>query len=233
MDTPEDARPFRFGPVPLTQAVGKVLGHNVAGADGRRLLRKGRPLTAEDVAALQALGHASVYVAEPGPSDVGEDDAARRLAEAALGAGLRLVGPHTGRANLVATVLGLFRVDPARLARVNEHDGLTIATLRRHVPVKPGQVVATMKVIPFALPAVTLAEGERLAREGGPLLRVDALPSLRVMLVLSGSPPARERVERDFGPPLRSRIEALGPARVHRRRSRRQPVPGVLRLRDA
>ena len=35
-----------FGPVPLESAVGRILGHNIAGADGLRRLRKGRPLTA-------------------------------------------------------------------------------------------------------------------------------------------------------------------------------------------
>ena len=83
----------RFGPVPLREAAGKLLGHNVAGADGRPALRKGRPLTAADVALLRDLGRQVVYVAEPGPDDLGEDAAARRLAEAAMGQGLRRIGP--------------------------------------------------------------------------------------------------------------------------------------------
>lgn len=209
MGSPGESRPFRFGPLPVDQAVGKILGHNVSGADGGRLLRKGRPLTDADVVALRALGRATVYVAEPGPDDVGEDEAARRLAEAALGPGLRLVGPHSGRANLLASGLGLFRVEPDRLAQVNGHEGITVATLRGHAPVRPGQVVATVKVIPFALPAATLAAAEAVARDAGPLLRVDLLPSRRVALILSGSPAARGRVEHDFVPPLRARVEAL------------------------
>src|SRR5262245_40992813 len=52
----EAHREFRFGPVPLDQAEGKILGHNLAGADGRPALRKGRPLSAADVAVLRALG---------------------------------------------------------------------------------------------------------------------------------------------------------------------------------
>lgn len=28
---------MKFGPIPTTLAVGKILGHNIAGADGRRL----------------------------------------------------------------------------------------------------------------------------------------------------------------------------------------------------
>jgi len=205
-----EPRAFRFGPVPLGDATGKILGHNVTGADGRPLLRKGRALTAEDVAALQALGRTTVYVAEPGTSDVGEGEAARRIAEAAMGAGLRLVGPHSGRANLLATAQGLVRLDPDRLLRLNGHEGVTVATLRTHTPVRASQVVATVKVIPFALKAETVAAAEAEARDPAPLLRVDPLVPRAVTLLLSGSPLARERVERDFVPPLRARVEALG-----------------------
>jgi molybdopterin biosynthesis enzyme len=125
------------------------------------------------------------------------------------------VGPHSGRANLLATALGLLRVDPERLLKLNEHDGVTVATLRSHSPVRPGQVVATVKVVPFALPAATVAAAEESAGDGGPLLRVDPLPARRVTLLLSGSPPARERVERDFVPPLRWRLEELGSTLAH------------------
>lgn len=204
----DEPRAFRFGPVPVAEAVGKLLGHNVTGANGRPLLRKGRALTPDDVAALVALGRATVYVAEPGSRDVAENDAARRVAEAAMGPGLRLVGPHTGRANLLAVGQGLFRVDPERLRALNGHEGLTVATLRANTPVRASQLVATVKVIPFALPLDTVAAAEACAREG--LFRVDPLPPRRVSLLLSGSPPARERVLTDFVPPLRRRVESLG-----------------------
>ena len=174
------------------------------------MLRKGRALTAADVAALAALGRATVYVAEPGTHDVGEGEAARRIAVAAMGPGLCLVGPHSGRANLLATVPGLVRVDPERLLRLNAHEGVTVATLRTHAPVRADQVVATVKVIPFALPRQTVAEAETEAREATPLLRVDPLLARSVALLLSGSRASRTRVERDFVPPLRARIEALG-----------------------
>lgn len=205
---PHEPRGFSFGPVPVAEAVGKLLGHNVTGADGRPLLRKGRALTAADVEALLTLGRATVYVAEPGPRDVAENDAARRLAEAAMGPGLRLVGPHTGRANLLAVGPGLFRVDPERLLALNDHEGLTVATLRAHTPVRASQLVATVKVIPFALPVDTVLAAEACAREER--LRVDPLLPRAVTLLLSGSPPARERVLRDFVPPLQRRVESLG-----------------------
>jgi molybdenum cofactor cytidylyltransferase len=203
---------FRFGPVPLDEAQGRILGHNVADAGGRPALRKGRPLSAEDVELLRSLGRTAVYVAEPGDGDVAENDAARRVARAATGnlPGLRLVGPGSGRANLVSTTHGLLRVDAARLLRINQGEGITIATLESHQPVHEGRLAATVKVIPFAVPEAAVREAEAVAAEGGPLLGVDPLPRRAVVLLLSGSASAQGRVTAAFEPPLRARIESLG-----------------------
>lgn len=201
---------MKFGPVSLDQAEGKILGHNIAGLDGRRALRKGKPLTAADIVTLREIGRQVVYVAELDPDDVDEDRAARRVAEAALGDGVRLSGPASGRVNFLATTLGVLRVDVERLARLNECEGITLATLASHSAVQPRQMVATVKIIPFAVPEAMLHRAEQIALEGGPLIRVDALPYRPVSVILSGSPSVRERVIADFEPPLRARIEALG-----------------------
>jgi molybdenum cofactor cytidylyltransferase len=200
---------MNFGPVPLAEAAGKILGHNIAGADGKRLLRKGKPLTAEDVAALAALGRQSVYVAALAPDDVDENAAARRVARAIAGPGLRLPGAASGRANALASTLGILRIDAARLNRLNEHEGLTVASLAGHSPVHPNQIVATVKVIPFALPEATVRTAEGIAAEAEPVLRVDPLPPRAVSVVFSGSPALRDRLVADFAP-LLERLEALG-----------------------
>jgi molybdenum cofactor cytidylyltransferase len=201
---------LRFGPVPLDQAVGKILGHNVADPHGRRILRKGRPLTSQDLFVLRGLGRTVVYAAEPDPSDVLEDAAARRIADALASPGLRVSGPASGRANLVATALGVLRVEPPRLARLNSIDGLTIATLAAQTVVREGQLAATVKVVPYALPGAAVADAEVIAAEEGGVLRVDRLRPHDVGLILSGSPSVRTRVQGEFDPPLRARIEALG-----------------------
>jgi carbon monoxide dehydrogenase subunit G/molybdopterin biosynthesis enzyme len=206
----ETEREFRFGPVPLEEAEGKVLGHNVTGLDGRPALRKGRPLSATDVARLRELGRTAVYVAQPGTDDVGEDAAARRVGEGLKGPGLRLSGTASGRVNLQAESLGVLRVDVARLVRVNEKDGVTVATLAADTVVRPGQVVATVKIIPFAVPAAAVRAAEQVAAEGPPVLRLDVLAPRTVGLVLLGAPAAHERLRRDFEPPLRARVEAFG-----------------------
>lgn len=201
---------MKFGPVPLEHAAGKILGHNIASADGRRALRKGKALTADDVEKLRHLGHATVYVAELEPGDVDEDTAAAELAEAVSGAGVRFSGPATGRANLYTTDLGLVRVDVARLARFNHLPGITLATLPANTPAGANKVVATLKVLPYALPRKTIDAAIAVAGEGGPLLRLDPLPARRVGLILSGSPSARERIVRGFETALRERLRAWG-----------------------
>jgi molybdenum cofactor cytidylyltransferase len=199
---------MKFEPVPLSEAKGKVLGHNIAGADGQRLLRKGKPLTEEDLDKLRALGRTSVYVAEMEPEDVDENTAAQRIAEAVCGPGLHVSGVASGRANLLSEEIGILRIDVERLAQINECNGITLATLTTHSPVHPRQIVATVKIIPYAVPGAIVNRVEAIA-SGSKMVRVDALPSRSVGMILSGSASIHERLLSDFTP-LRDRIEKLG-----------------------
>jgi len=71
-------------------------------------------------------------------------------------------------------------------------------------------MVATMKILPYAIAETTVRRAEEIAGAGAPLLRVDALQSRAVGLILSGSPSARERIVGSFETALRQRLEALG-----------------------
>ena len=199
---------MKFGPVPLEQAAGKTLGHNIAGLDGRRALRKGKPLTPDDLALLKQLGRTTVYVAELETGDLDEDAAARRVAEVVMGSGLRLSGPASGRVNLLALAAGVLRVDALRLMQINQFEGVTLATLANHSAVRARQIVATVKIIPFALSQAVIHAVEDLAA-GRSLLRVDELSSQPVSLIFSGSFSIRDKIAADFAP-LRERVEALG-----------------------
>ena len=199
---------MKFAPVPLSEAKGKILGHNIAGANGQRLLRKGKPLTHEDLEKLRALGRSSVYVAEMEVDDVNENESAKRVAKAVCGPGLHTPGVASGRANLLSNEVGILRIDVERLAQINECAGITLATLTTHSPVRPRQIVATVKIIPYALPESVVGAAEAVA-SGGPVVRVDALPYRSVGMILSGSASIHERLLSDFVP-LRDRIVKLG-----------------------
>ena len=200
---------MKFGPIPIEQAAGKILGHNIAGANGRRLFRKGHTITANDLPALHSTGRSVVYVAELEGEDVDENTAASRIAASVTGTNLYPSRAATGRVNLKADVLGVLRVDAKRLRQLNSQAGITLATLPNHTAVPAGKMVGTVKIIPYAVPETAVVAVEQLAGER-PLLQVDPLKAKSVAVILSGSPSAAERVQRSFDPPLRARLEMLG-----------------------
>ena len=201
---------MKFGPVPVETAAGKIMGHNIAGQDGKRLYRKGKLITPADVQRLISLGKTSIYVAELEEGDVKEDQAAFRIAQAVTNTGLRLSGPSAGRVNLLATMRGVFRVNDAALLQINQMPGLTLATLPDCQVVHPRQIVATVKVIPYAVPQTLLEQAERGIAFNRPVLSIAELLPKKVAILLSGSEAVRERLVSDFEIPLRARVEGFG-----------------------
>ena len=91
---------MKFGEIPVDEAVGAVLAHSLKA--GERSLRKGRILSAEDVAALKTAGRRSIVAARIEPSDVDENTAAAALAAPLAGHHVSAAQPFTGRVNLLA-----------------------------------------------------------------------------------------------------------------------------------
>src|SRR5207244_5160695 len=87
------------------------------------------------------------------PGDMREDEAANRIAAATAGPNIATAPAFTGRANLFAEARGLLVVDRDRLDRLNSVDeAVTLGTLPPFAVVEPRQMVATVKIIPFAVP---------------------------------------------------------------------------------
>jgi molybdenum cofactor cytidylyltransferase len=146
---------MKFGPTPIEEAEGAVLAHAVR-IDGLAF-KKGDTLTRERRLALAAAGATSVLAARLEPGDVGEDEAALKLAKRLAGARLRCSAPFTGRVNLFAEAAGLAIIDADAIERLNAVDeAITAATLPPYRAVADGDMVATVKIIPFATPGSTL-----------------------------------------------------------------------------
>ncbi|NJK80230.1 MAG: molybdopterin-binding protein [Chloroflexaceae bacterium] len=202
---------MKFGPVPIEEALGKVLAHKLFDADGRKLLNKGHRLIADDLDLLRRLDMHMVIVADLAPTDLDENAAARRVGHALVGEGLQVRAPGVGRANLHATVAGPLRINVPVLNRLNNIDeGITIATLQEHTLVQAGQQIALVKIIPFGMVAARVEDVEAVAREYAPVLSVRALQPHRVGLIVSGPAHARDHMLEDFTPPVRTRMERLG-----------------------
>jgi molybdenum cofactor cytidylyltransferase len=184
---------LKFGPVPVGEAAGALLAHSVKRAD--LVLRKGHRLDAAAVARLVAAGVTSVVVARLDPDDVHEDEAAQRMAEVLAGAQVDCGAAATGRTNLYARRAGLTRIDAARIHAINAvHESLTVATLPDYEPVGEGQMLATVKIIPYATPRAVLESALVLARGAEGAIRVAPYCSLGVGLILTRLPETRASV---------------------------------------
>ncbi len=200
---------MKFGRIPVAAAAGAILAHGVT-ASGRRY-KKGHLLTAEDVAQLAQAGVADVMAARLEDGDVAEDAAAQALADAAVGPGARTNAAFTGRCNIYAEVPGLAVVDAARLDRINLVDeAITVATVPAFEPVAPGQMLATVKIIPFAAPAAALDACRSIAAEAGPVVRVAELKAHDAGLVLTHLPETKQSVLTKTVETVTGRLEALG-----------------------
>jgi molybdenum cofactor cytidylyltransferase len=140
----------RFGSVPTAEAAGATLAHALHAGD--RALKKGRILDAADIADLLAAGVTDVIAARLEPGELDEDAAAAAVASALAGAHARAADSTTGRANVFADAGGVLAIDEAAVHALNAHsDAITCATLAPFAPVRRGDMIATIKVIPFAI----------------------------------------------------------------------------------
>lgn len=196
-----------FGPTALAEAEGAVLAHThrVPG----RVLKKGAVLDASAIDGLRAAGLDPVVAARMEPGDVGEDAAARRVATALLGPGLTLTRAATGRVNLVAASAGLLRADRQLIDALNAVDeAVTVATLPDASPVAAGEMVATIKIIPFAVPGATLDRAVSACAGGA--MAVQAWRAQRIGLVLTTLPGLKASVIEGTVAATRARVLGVG-----------------------
>lgn len=177
---------MKFGPLQVQVAEGAILAHSVA-IDGKRL-RKAHVLTAEDIVALQRNGISEITAATLDPGDIGENEAAQAIVDAFRHPGISTRPAATGRVNLHAEAAGIFDADVALIDAMNAVDPtITIATLPRFASVEVDQMVATVKIIPYAVPGEMV---ERVAAKvrGKSVIQADAFHPARVGLIQTELP---------------------------------------------
>jgi molybdenum cofactor cytidylyltransferase len=198
-----------FGEMPLDEAEGAILAHALSGEGFS--FRKGRVLDRTDLAAIARSGRARIVAARLEADDVAEDAAAAAIARAIAGDNLLVSAAFTGRANLYATASGLVVYDPTALDAVNAVDeAITLALLPPHAPVTPRQMVATVKIIPFAVPRLALDAVLARVASMSPFARVAPFRPLHAALVQTRLPGTKPGVLAKTVDATRARLAALG-----------------------
>jgi molybdenum cofactor cytidylyltransferase len=195
---------MQFGPVPVAEAAGAILAHSQLVGDVR--WPKGRVLSADDATTAEAAGIATLTVARLGPDDVAEDRAAAALAARLASASVAALKAAHGRANLAARHDGVLAVDAASVAAINAVDeALTLATLAPFARVQAGEIVATVKVIRYAVAGAALSEAGAAAV---PLI-VHPFRRLRVGLIATRLPGVTDKALAKTRRVTRARVESL------------------------
>jgi molybdenum cofactor cytidylyltransferase len=199
---------MKFGPVAPGDAKGGIVVHSIR--QGGLVLKKGSVVGDADIAALKAAGVNAVMVARVEPGDVSEDIAAAQLAAAVAGEDVRVDRAFTGRANLFAEAAGVVVVDSAGIDQFNDVDAdITLATLDAFAPVVAGKMIATVKIIPFAVAAAARDKALAVARTAAPLVRVAPYRLRKIGVISTVLPGLADKV---IEKTLRVTQERLAPA---------------------
>jgi molybdenum cofactor cytidylyltransferase len=170
----------RFGRFPLNESEGAVSAHEL-----RRpgvTLRKGQTIDAALLAALRELEVSEIVAARLEQGDIGENESAGQIATALAGPHVRAERPFTGRSNLFAEHTGLLVLDAAAVDAINDVDeAITLATLAPWRRVAEGDMVATVKIIPFAVSSDSLKRALEVLR--APILSVAPFRSRKIGVV--------------------------------------------------
>ena len=200
--------------IPVEEAIGMVLSHDVTAIVPGRFkgpaFKRGHVIQAQDVDRLRDLGKENIAVLDLGPGWVHEDDAARRLATAAAGTGIRLSTPSEGRVNLIASRDGLLKIDVDRLNAINAIADIIMATRHTDRLVREGQVVAGTRIIPLTIEDAALQTAEQLCAPEEPLVSVKSVPPRTVGIITTGSEVYHGRIQDKFGPVVKAKLTALG-----------------------
>jgi molybdenum cofactor cytidylyltransferase len=208
---------MKFGPASPADAIGGVTVHTLR--QGSLVLKKGTTVGPAEVAALIRAGVKEIVVVRLEEGDVSEDAAAASIAQAVAGDGINVERAFTGRANLFAGRAGVLVVDRAAVDRINGVDeAITFATLSAFKPVVEGEMVATVKLIPFGVEAKLRDAAVAAAKSGA--LRIAPYTIKRVGVISTLLPGLAPKV---VDKTMRVTAERLAPAGATIMAERRVP----------
>ena len=195
-------------------AVGQMLCHDITqiirGEKKGPVFRKGHIIKEEDVPVLLSVGKDHVYIWEVNENMMHENDAALVLYEMCKNDHLRRTDDiKEGKVELIAECDGLLKIDKEKLYKVNSFGQMMIATVRNNYPVKKGQHVAGMRIIPLIIEKEKMDKIRQLVGEE-PIMKLLPYKKKKVGIVTTGNEVYYKRIEDTFTPVVKEKIAELG-----------------------
>lgn len=204
--------------VATKDAVGHVLCHDITQiikdvSKGRRF-KKGHIVQEEDIPVLLSLGKDHLYIYENDESMMHENEAAEVLAKLTKNAYMNQSEVKEGKIELTATTDGLLLVDKQRLFEVNSFGQMMIATRHHHTPIKKGDVLAGMRIIPLVIEKEKM---ENIQAKVGtkPILEIKPYHPKKVALLVTGNEVYYKRISDTFTPVLKEKLKEFPTEIIH------------------
>ena len=190
-------------------AVGHVICHDITqiikGVTKDAVFRKGHVVTEEDIPVLLSVGKENLYVWEKEEGMLHENEAG----EICQNDHMHPSGIKEGKIELIADCDGVLKVDSRRLKKINSLGEMMIATRHGNFPVKKGDKLAGMRVIPLVIHEDKMKEAKEAAGDT-PILELRPYLDRTVGIVTTGSEVYDHRIEDTFTPVIVEKVEEFG-----------------------
>lgn len=141
--------------VRVEDAVGQVLCHDITriirGVTKDAVFRKGHVIRKEDIPVLLDVGKEHVYIWENDETMLHENEAADILYRICKGEHMHGSEVKEGKIELIADMDGVLKIRREKLRAVNALGKMMIASRHGDFPVKKGEKIAGMRVIPLVI----------------------------------------------------------------------------------
>ncbi|KNZ43524.1 molybdopterin-binding protein [Acetobacterium bakii] len=199
--------------VPVRDSLGMFLAHDmteiIPGKFKGAAFKKGHIVEEKDIPRLLNMGKEHIAIIEFNEGTIHEDDAAIRLAKAALGCGVVFQAATEGKVNILAAEPGLLKINYQVLQEINELGEMMMATLHTDMMVAKGTLVAATRIIPLSIENEELEIMEKLCAENEPIVQVLPLKKFKVGVVTTGNEIYYGRIEDKFGDVIREKFSEL------------------------
>ena len=194
-------------------AVGSVLCHDITqiipGVVKDAVFRKGHVVTEEDIPVLLSVGKEHLYVWEKQEGMLHENDAAEVLRQVCQGDYMKASEAKEGKIELTAEEDGLLKIDRAKLNAVNAMGQIVLASRHGDFPVKQGDKIVGMRVVPLVIEEEKMNRVKEICGEE-PVFQILPFRKMKAGIIATGSEVYRGRIEDKFTPVVKAKLEECG-----------------------
>ncbi len=190
-------------------AVGQILCHDITqiikGVTKDAVFRKGHIIREEDIPVLLSVGKDHIYIWENNENMLHENDAALVLYDMCKNDNMSPSQIKEGKIELIAECDGVLKVDTEKLNRINSLGEMMIASRHGNFPVKKGDKLAGMRIIPLVIEKEKMERAKEAGGEGQ-IFKLRKYLHKKVGIVTTGNEVYHGRIEDTFTPVIKEKL---------------------------